>query len=210
MKRLRQLLKPLLILCLGLVMLTSWACSFDPFIINEAKRPEGWPKLTPVGEIQVKAYPTYRAAQIDAGQETAASDSGLFRPLFNHIKRNDIAMTAPVEMTYQGDEPVSMAFVYRTTSQGTAGPDNADPRVKVQDVPGQQAASLGVRGRYTAERYATAVDKLNAWLEENKSQWKPIGQPRLLGYNSPFVPWFMRYSEVQVPVEPVNEQPSPQ
>ncbi|MFN3167917.1 MAG: heme-binding protein [Phycisphaeraceae bacterium] len=201
MKRLR---KVLVIAGLGVAVLTGWACSMDPFIVNEAPRPEGWPDLTPIDEVEVKQYPAYRAAQVTAGDTSQASDSAMFSPLFNHIKREDIAMTAPVAMTYEGDKPKSMAFLYRSTEQGSTGTDDADPRVAVQDVPGQLMASLGVRGRYTQARFDEAVQTLNAWLAERDEQWRAVGEPRYLGYNSPFIFGFLRYGEVQVPVEPVN------
>ena len=201
MKRLRMLVKPLLIVFLLGVCLFLWACTQGPRI-NEAPLPEGWPELTPVDEIQVKQYPVYRAAVIS--NETDGTQNGMFRPLFNHIKRKDIAMTAPVEMTYDGQQQASMAFLYRNTEMGTPGSDEADQRVVVKDIAEQTAVSIGVRGRYTTENYDEALDKLNAWLEENKDTWQADGEPRFLGYNSPFVPGFMRYGEVQIPVQPAS------
>ncbi|MFK7789176.1 MAG: heme-binding protein [Phycisphaeraceae bacterium] len=201
-KRLKKLAKPLSILALIAFGLTAWSCTQGPRI-NEAPLPEGWPELTPVDEIQVKQYPVYRAAVIDEG--TDASQSGMFRPLFNHIKREDIAMTAPVEMTYNGDKQSSMAFLYRNPEMGTLGSDNEDGRVEVREIEQQTAVSIGVRGSYSKEHFNEAVVKLNTWLDENKDQWQANGEPRFLGYNSPFVPWFMRYGEVQIPVEPTDD-----
>lgn len=201
---------------LGVVALTAWACShygpspagkgtaaFEeaPSIFNEAPVPEGWPALTPVDEIRVKQYPAYRAAYISADDDNSGS-SGLFRPLFNHIKRQDIAMTAPVEMTYADDgEESSMAFLYRTTDMGALGSDTDDPDVVVKDIPAQTALSIGLKGGYSHSRFEKAVIKLNAWLNEN-SGYRAAGDPRYLGYNSPFVPGPMRYGEVQIPIEP--------
>jgi hypothetical protein len=128
----------------------------------------------------------------------------MFSPLFNHIKRQDIAMTAPVAMTYEGEKQASMAFLYRNTEQGSTGSDDADSRVEVRDVPPQWMASLGVRGSYTQARFDEAVDTLNAWLAEHGDQWRPVGEPRYLGYNSPFIFGFLRYGEVQRPVERVE------
>ena len=204
MKHFKKMTKPLAVVCLLGFAAIAWACSFDPFVINEAPRPDGWPELTPVGEVEVKQYPAYRAARVVADGQTPASDSGMFRPLFNHIQREDIAMTAPVEMTYAGDRPASMAFLYRQPDQGGTGVDDADQRVSVLDAPGRLTASLGVRGRYNADNFAHAVDELNAWLDANTDQWRAVGGPRYLGYNSPFVPGFLRYGEVQVPVEAVE------
>lgn len=201
-KRLQKLVKPALIVVLLAACLFLWACTQGPRI-NEAPLPEGWPELTPVDEIQVKRYPVYRAAVIT--DDTDGTQDGMFRLLFNHIQREDIAMTAPVEMTYDGKSQSSMAFLYRTPDMGTLGSDEDDQRVIVKDIAEQTAVSIGVRGRYNEENYNEALDKLNAWLEGNQDQWRAVGEPRYLGYNSPFVPGFMRYGEVQIPIEPADE-----
>jgi hypothetical protein len=57
--------------------------------------------------------------------------------------------------------------------------------------------SIGVRGGYTQDRFNTQLKTLDVWLDEHGSEWQPSGQPRYLGYNSPFIPSFMRYGEVQ-------------
>jgi hypothetical protein len=202
MKRIKKLIKAALITALAGVSLFLWACTQGPRI-NEAPLPVGWPELTPVGEIQVNQYPVYRAAVID--DKTDGSQSGMFRPLFNHIQREDIAMTAPVEMTYDGDKQSSMAFLYRNPEMGSLGSDDEDTRVEVREIEQQTAVSIGVRGSYSKEHFDEAIEKLNVWLDENKGQWQSDGEPRFLGYNSPFVPRFMRYGEVQIPVAPADE-----
>lgn len=216
MRPVKMLLKSALVLALCAVTLYgAWACASygpsqagigtpehaeAPKILNEAAVPEGWPALTPVDEIRVKHYPAYRAAVIAADEDKGGSDNGLFRPLFNHIKRQDIAMTAPVEMTYADNGMQdSMAFLYRTPGMGAAGSDADDPRVQVKDIPEQTALSIGLQGYYSHKRFTVAVEKLEAWLGAD-DQWRAAGKPRYLGYNSPFVPSFMRYGEVQIPI----------
>lgn len=176
-----------------------------PKIVNEAPVPEGWPALTPVGQVRVKTYPTYRAAFIVADAENGGSDSGMFRPLFNHIQREDIAMTAPVKMTYdEAGRQRSMAFLYRTSDMGAAGIDGKDPRVQVRDVPEMTVLSIGVKGGYSHDRFSQHVAKLNAWLAEQDT-YRAAGEARYLGYNSPFVfPSYRKYGEVQMPIEPIQ------
>jgi hypothetical protein len=72
--------------------------AFQPVI--EAPTPQGFPQWTPVGEIRVQRYPNYRAARssISDGEDNA------FWTLFRHIESNKIAMTAPVEMSYERTE----------------------------------------------------------------------------------------------------------
>ena len=176
---------------------------------REAPLPEGWPALTPVGEVKVKAYPQYRAAVVRAGDSDQSTMDGQFMTLFKHIQDRDIAMTAPVEMGFAGrdKEPArqamtSMAFLYRNPTQGKL---EVDAGVQVEDLPARTYASIGVRGGYDDAQAARQLKMLDAWLRENAAQWKADGPPRLLGYNSPFVPVFMRYGEVQVPVRKVEE-----
>lgn len=221
MKTLNRLRLPFAALALLCLCFVAWSCSSygpsdagkgtadykdAPSIVNEAPVPEGWPALTPVDEIRVKQYPAYRAAVIATDQDKGGSDNGMFRPLFNHIKSKDIAMTAPVEMTYDdAGNADSMAFLYRTPDMGAAGPDADNPNVKVKDIPAMTALSIGVKGGYTHSRFADAVVQLNAWLAENNS-YRATGEARYLGYNSPFVfPAYRRYGEVQIPIEPTEK-----
>jgi hypothetical protein len=188
-----------------------------PFMFNESKLPLGFPPPSPTGQVVIKDYPAYRLARIralDAGR--SAGPNTMFGPLFNHIKRNDIAMTAPVEMTYPRAVPVadgdrlpsagakrveSMAFLYGDPSLGAAGPDGADQRVVVEDVPEMTVLSVAVRGGYTEANFTAGIDKLQAWLAANPGQVHAVGPPRYLAYNSPFVPGFLKIGEVQLPVE---------
>jgi hypothetical protein len=128
--------------------------------------------------------------------------------LFRHIKRNEIAMTAPVEMEMAvaddgraAPRTESMAFLYGSAATGTPGPDPDDPNVVVEDVPETTVISLGVRGSYREERLAEFTAKLEAWLGTHP-EWVAAGPPRTLAYNSPFVPGVLQYAEVQIPIAP--------
>jgi hypothetical protein len=188
------------VVLMGAVSMLASCVSFSPFRISEAALPQDWPELTPVGEIRIQAYPVYRAASVTADQAGSEMEQ-MFGVLFRHIKDEGIAMTAPVDMGYANGEmaagPTDMAFLYRSTQQGTLG---ADGDVQVRDVDPATFVSLGVRGGYEPTRIAPEVEKLMAWLAEHP-EWQACGPPRYLGYNSPFVPAFMRYGEVQVPVD---------
>ena len=172
------------------------------WMISSASTPEGWPDLTPVGEVHIREYPAYRAA----GTGDASGMRPSFMKLFNHIKQHDIAMTAPVEMTYSaGDQSKprleTMAFLYRSPTLGEPGTEG---QVTVADQPPQTYASVGVRGSYSQANYTRGLDILDRYLAEHP-EWHAVGPARHLGYNSPFVPWFLRYGEVQIPVEPAAE-----
>lgn len=161
--------------------------------IPEAKQPEGFPSPGKVGEIIVKSYPAYRAAVV---KRSDANSNQMFRTLFNHIKKNDIKMTAPVEMTFDERGESSMAFLYREADLGSLGKDGD---VQVEDIPASTVLSIAVRGDYSKENWDQNVSKLNEWLDAAK-EWQANGPPRYFGFNSPFVPKFLRYGEIQIPI----------
>jgi hypothetical protein len=173
-----------------------------PLVIGEAKLPAGFPPPGPVGQVIKKTYPAHRLART---RSDSGRDDGMFMRLFRHIERNDIAMTAPVEMTLRGpaDDGRAMAFLYSRQDIGTPGPDPADAAVVVEEVPETMVASLGVRGGYGERTFAGGLEKLRAWLAEHP-EWREAGPPRALAYNSPFVPGILKYAEVQVPIAPAR------
>jgi len=67
-----------------------------------------------------------------------------------------------------------------------------------------KVVSIGVRGNYTDHRFTEALGRLTKWLDANRDEFRVVGPPRYLGYNSPFVLGFLRYGEVQLPVDRVN------
>lgn len=178
-----------------------------PFMFREAGMPPGFPEPGPVGVVVVKQYPAYRHARITRAARPEGSQDSMFMGLFRHIKNNKIEMTSPVEMEYaaangaQSDRSPrveSMAFLYGDQSIGQTGMQG---EIEVADVPPMQVLSVTVRGSYEPKAHAKALDQLNAWLTANPGRYRVVGPPRYLGYNSPFVPWFLRIGEVQLPVE---------
>ncbi|MEZ5979290.1 MAG: heme-binding protein [Planctomycetota bacterium] len=170
------------------------------WVVRESPTPVGWPELTPVGEVRVRRYPTVRGAYVES-QGGNGSQNGMFWPLFLHISRHDIPMTAPVEMTYADPEGsarlVAMGFLYQGSDVGTVGPDGI---VEVRDVDAATFVSLGVRGAYTRAALRRGVETLEAWLADHADQWVADGPPRMLGYNGPSIPNANKYGEVQIPV----------
>ncbi len=166
--------------------------------IKEAEMPRGFPSYTPVGTIEFKQYPAYRKATASGMME--------FWTLFGHIRENNVAMTAPVEMNYGDPKPEkpsekSMSFLYGTPEQGKVGRQNG---VEVSDVLAMKVVSIGCRGSQTDRAVADAERKLLACLDERKDQYVVAGPLRVMGYNSPFVPRDKNYFEVQIPVKPVE------
>jgi peptide methionine sulfoxide reductase msrA/msrB len=178
------------------------ARQFTPHM--EAPLPEGWPAPSLPGLVRVKTYPTARAAW--TGQTDGRNNQ--FMTLFRHINDKGIPMTAPVVMAYPEsgaaalDEPRAMAFLYRNTSTGTAG---AAGLVTIRDDAPLQVVSVGRKGRYSKSNFRASADPLRQWLRGH-SEWVEAGPPRVLAYNSPFMPFWMKYAEVQIPVRPVQRK----
>ena len=175
---------------------------FKPIV--EAKMPEDFPEYTPVRDVQIKRYPAYRKAEADPNAGRA------FWTLFSHIKQNDIAMTAPVEMSYadgQSPRESSMAFLYGRPDLGQAGRQGS---VEVIDVAPMVVVSTGVRGPRTAESVADARDRLQNWLKTNDERYAADGELRVMAYNSPFIPRNRNYFEVEIPIRSLDASVSSQ
>ncbi|MDH3592141.1 MAG: heme-binding protein, partial [Planctomycetota bacterium] len=175
---------------------TTGKAEFKPRM--EAPLPVGFPQPGPVGRVVIKKYPAYRAARAKGGS------NGAFWKLFGHIKKNDIAMTAPVEMTMdeRGEAMVQadMAFLYERPSQGSTGADGA---VDVIDRMGIEVLSIGIRGPMTERKVKDARAAIQQRLRD--VGWKAGGKWRLLGYNSPMVPASQRFWELQLPILPGSD-----
>jgi len=168
-----------------------------------APLPEGFPSPGPLHEVILKQYPPYRSATVSSATGKT-TPRGMFFPLFEHIEKNHIPMSSPIEITYApSDKPKTdaMAFIYADPATGKPG---ADGIVEVQDHPALTVASIGVTGAYSDQRFAEAHAQLRQWLIAHANEYVRDGSPRYLGYNSPFVLPFARYGEVQVPVRPAT------
>lgn len=181
--------------------------TFRPLI--ESRLPVGFPEFTPLHHIEVKTLPEYRMARTSMSASRKSGGNSSFWKLFSHIKRNEIAMTAPVQMDYTGNkddaEIASMAFLYRSTEIGQTGRDSADAVVEVVDLPKQQVVSIGMRGRMTDESVERGHQALLDWLKERTNNYRPVGPLRRMGYNSPFVPAERAFFELQIPVQPIDD-----
>ena len=173
------------------------ARQFSPHL--EAPLPDGWPKPSLPGLIRIKSYPAVRAAWIRA----SAGNNRQFMTLFRHIQDRQIAMTGPVVMGYpaetaekQMESSDSMAFLYRRLDQAATGQFGP---VQVEDEGPLRVVSIGLTGSYREKNFQTAAVKLRDWLRVHK-EWEPVGPVRVLAYNSPFMLFWRKYSEVQIPV----------
>lgn len=165
--------------------------------------PEGYPAPTPPGAIEIKTYPSVRLAEVERTTPVDRTMNGAFWPLFNHIKKHDIAMTSPVEMNYRGldgpgDKPESwsMAFLYRSASLNQPGREG---EVRVRDQEGVTVLAVGLRGNYSMSLVERGMERLESWLGENP-EWEACGDWRSLYYNGPMLFSWRKWAEVQIPV----------
>ena len=170
--------------------------TFKPKV--EAPVPAGFPAPSPVGVVEIKKLPVYRMAKV--------ANSGMggnnFFTLFNHIKKNKIEMTAPVEMTMAEKNgkytESSMAFLYQETTLGKVGPQG---NIAVLDTKECMVASIGMRGSPSSENIESAKRWLIEKIKNAPEAYEIAGELKVMGYNSPFMPEKLRYYEVQLPLK---------
>ena len=174
--------------------------------------PVGYPAPTPPGAFEIKHYPSVRRAEVSGESSPRMASMQGFWPLFQHISRNDIAMTAPVEMDYAPvDENAdndarpawTMSFLYYEQDLGPTGNDPADPNVTIRDTEPVTVLATGIKGQRSDRMGGDTQQKLVDWIEQSP-EWRIAGEPRWFGYNGPDMPRNRQWSEVQVPVERVE------
>ena len=171
-------------------------------IYKESPLPKGWPSPSLPGLVRIKVYPPCRVAEVSKDNVKG----NMFMTLFRHIKKSDIKMTAPVVMKYnlpittslKKDNMNEMEFLYRYPTQGEDGEFGS---VKVYNQAPITVISVGFKGAYNEKNYNRSLDELRFWLRDNQGDWEIAGAPRVLGYNSPLMPSWMKYAEVQIPIK---------
>lgn len=170
-------------------------CALLPSFLRGTE--EAYPQ-TDVGVCETKVLPAARLMLAASADGYFGSNNRLFGKLFRYIQSNDIPMTAPVEARMR---PGVMVFYCDDLSAKRADLKDT-PEVKLQSVPARTVASIGMRGSYTQESYESGLAKLREWLKA-RPDLKPVGEPYGVYWNSPFVPGFLKRSEVHIPVEVV-------
>lgn len=156
---------------------------------------------TKAGVIEVKTLPERTALQADeAGVSYFDRDNRLFSQLFSYIKKNDVAMTVPVEAEI---EDAAMRFFAGSDASGRDLPDTRS--VKVEVISEQEVLSIGIRGGYTEDRFEQGKQKLEAWLSEHP-EFEATGPAYAVYWNGPYVPGPLKRSEVHIPVTGVGTE----
>ena len=151
--------------------------------------------MTEPGVCEMKTLPAgvILRARTDGGY--FRENNGLFRKLFETIQRNQIPMTTPVEA---GIQPGTMVF-YLDPVSSKRGDLNLMDGVERKPVQERTVASIGIRGGYSRESFEKNQAKLREWLK-TQTGWEAVGEAYAVYWNSPFVIWFLKRSEVHLPV----------
>jgi len=153
---------------------------------------------TPVGTLEIKTLPA-RTALVAKAQGDPFDDQGAaFQKLFGYIQEEEVAMSVPVSTSVSTNE---MLFYVGTNSATRALPSTNE--VTVKKLPALTVASIGLSGSYSRKNYEDGLAKLNTWLA-GKREWQTNSEPYMVYWNSPFVPWFLRKSEIHIPVRAVT------
>lgn len=131
----------------------------------------------------------------ESSQAYFSANNRLFGRLFRYISNNKIPMTAPVEARLQ---PGAMVFYMDPASTKRLDLLSGD-EVRLEDVPVRRVAAVGIRGSYSEENFREAEQKLRAWVAQ-RPELEVQGEAYGVYWNSPFVPFFLKHSEVHLPV----------
>ncbi|MGB8326245.1 MAG: heme-binding protein [Steroidobacteraceae bacterium] len=167
---------------------------------------------------EVREYQSYVVAEtlVDGTFDSVGSEG--FRRLFRYISGANreaarIAMTAPVEQAAAGTKismtaPVEqqragrhwrIAFVLPASYTLASAPRPTDDRIAISEVPARRVAVVRYSGTWGQARYDSELAALRHFIGERGL--RAIGEPVFSRYNPPFMPWFLRRNEIQVPVQ---------
>lgn len=158
-----------------------------------------YPKTEPA-VCEFKELPAARlmVARSDAGY--FSGDNRLFGKLFRYIQSNRIPMTAPVEARI---EPGVMIF-YCDVASAARADLTPTAEVTLETVPARSVAAIGIRGSYTEKTYRDNLARLRTWLA-TQPDYAEAGEPYAVYWDSPFVPGFLKRSEVHLPVRKLSK-----
>lgn len=156
---------------------------------------------TSPGTIEVKKIPELKSLQATGTGEYFKTDDSVFMKLFRYIDANNVTMTVPVESDVKSNR---MRFFIGDDDK-TRTLTNTETVVTLTQ-PERQVASIGIRGSYTQEHYDEGLKKLQTWLDDHRTEWAVTGEPCAVFWNSPFVPGFIKKSEIHIPVRSLKNE----
>lgn len=158
---------------------------------------EAYPR-TASGVVELKNIPAQKVMEAEAGGSYFDGRNS-FMTLFRYIRRNNVAMTTPVETDVAENR---MRFFVGQGDRDKPLPSRDG--VRIADRPSLTVVSAGLRGSYTREHYEEGLALVRAWLKQHP-EWVADGAPWAVYWNSPFMPGFLKKSEVHQPVRRAKE-----
>jgi len=166
-----------------------------PLVIKNIYGVEEAFKRTSAGKIEIKTIPASMVMVSESEGNYFGTRNYLFRRLFNYISENNVAMTTPVEARI---ENAQMKFYVGTKDKLKELKDRGS--VKVVTIPQRTVVSIGIRGAYTESNFVKAKTQMEQWLRDNTG-YQQAGAAYAVYWDAPFMPWFLKRSEVHIPVE---------
>ena len=151
--------------------------------------------MTEPGACEIKTLPAGVILEARTEGGYFRENNGLFRKLFATIQRNQIPMTTPVEA---GIQPGTMVF-HLDPASAQRGDLKLQDGVIRRELTERKVASIGIRGGYSRESFEENRSRLRSWLEGQK-EWEAAGEAYAVYWNSPFMIWFLKRSEVHISV----------
>jgi len=131
------------------------------------------------------------------GKNTASSKIAMTAPVGQRADSRKLAMTAPVGQQQSG-EGWLVRFTMPEGETLDSLPRPLDDRVVLRQIPGSRFAVVRFSGRWRDETFHERTQALRAWVERNGLT--AVGEPESNRYDPPWTLWFLRRSEVWLPI----------
>ena len=151
--------------------------------------------MTVAGVCEIKTLPPGVVLEAKSAGGYFRENNGLFRRLFETIQRSGVPMTTPVEA---GILPGTMVF-YLDPKNAQRDDLKLAEGVERKTVGERTVASVGIRGGYSQKSFQENSEKLREWLKKEPG-WVAAGEAYAVYWNSPFTIWFLKRSEIHLPV----------
>lgn len=151
-----------------------------------------------IGDLEIRAYEPHVVARAHTMVPDFDEARGqLFRRLASYISQHELAMTAPVEMSSEG-QGFTMAFVMPPGRSLISLPRPDDSHVRLAEVPARRLAVLTYRGRYRSDEVEDRERELLRLVADAGLSAK--GRPMFAGFDPPSTLPFVRRNEIWVEI----------
>jgi hypothetical protein len=133
-----------------------------------------------------------------SGDNRGAEKISMTAPVEQQAASTKIPMTAPVEQQQAGGR-WRIAFVLPASYTLATAPRPTDDRVTLAEVPARRVAVVRYTGRWSEARYDEELAGLRRFVAERGLV--ETGEPVFARYDPPFMPWFLRRNEIQIPLK---------